>query len=419
MSEGWVELRVERLGESGEGIARGPDGVILIPGALPGELVRARVDRRTRVATDIAWMESSPRRLTAPCPVADRCGGCDWLHVPAEVQREARMASLRRALPVGVREMDIAYTEAPRQLGYRTRARIAWKVQAGRARFGHRARGSREVIDSVSCAVMDPVLEGALAPIRAAVTVIGGQGEVFIARGAGGLPVATLRSECAIDRGGFEAAETLFAQGFAGVELYPSGASAPAIYGDPRPVIEGADGLPLTLAPEGFAQGNESLNLVLARYVHAQARGEGRRVLELFAGAGNFTVLLAPSARRVSAVELDARAIRALQGNVAARGLNNVSARACEAIEALSSGVRDDVVVLDPPRQGASDACARLGADPPRRLVYVSCDPATFGRDAERLSAGMTIESLAAFEMFPQTAHVEVVGTFVRRAGRR
>ena len=193
---------------------------------------------------------------------------------------------------------------------------------------------------------MVAVLEGALGPVRAAVTALGGEGEVFLARGAGGRAVATFRAEGLVDRAGFAAVEQLFAQGFAGVSLYPPGASAPAVHGDPRPVVEGADGLPLTLGPEGFAQANESLNVALARHVVEQARCDGRRVLELFAGAGNFTVLLARTARKVSAVELDPRAVRALQDNVAARGLSNVSARACEALDAVVSGVRDDVVVL-------------------------------------------------------------------------
>jgi 23S rRNA (uracil1939-C5)-methyltransferase len=413
------ELRVERLAESGEGIARTDSGVILIPGALPGERVLGRVDRRSRLATDLEWVESSPRRVTPPCPVASRCGGCDWLHVPREVQQEARLEAVRRALPPPVRDLAIPYVEAPKALGYRTRARIAWRAQGGVVRLGHRARGSREVVDSDSCAVMDPVLEGALVSVREAVAALGGEGEVFLARGAGGLAVATLRADGPVDRAGFAAVERLFARGFAGVSLYPPGASAPAVHGDPRPVVDGADGLPLTLGAEGFAQANESLNVELARHVFDQARCDGRRVLELFAGAGNFTVLLARAARKVSAVELDPRAVRALQDNVAARGLSNVSARACEATDALTSGVREDVVVLDPPRQGALDACTRLGVDAPRRVVYVSCDPATFGRDAERLRVGMELESVTAFEMFPQTAHVELVGTFVRRAGRR
>jgi 23S rRNA (uracil1939-C5)-methyltransferase len=191
------------------------------------------------------------------------------------------------------------------------------------------------------------------------------------------------------------------------------------VSGDPRPIIEGADGEPLLLAPEGFAQAHERLNRVLVSTVVDRARCAGRKVLELFAGAGNFTVALARAAKKVSAVELDGRAVAALRENVARRALHEVSARECTAEEAAASHKSFDVVVMDPPRAGAAGVIEAFSTHAPRRLVYVSCEPATFGRDAGRLlDRGMELESIDAFEMFPQTPHVELVAAFSAKRGR-
>jgi 23S rRNA (uracil1939-C5)-methyltransferase len=113
-------------------------------------------------------------------------------------------------------------------------------------------------------------------------------------------------------------------------------------------------------------------------------------------------------------VESDVRAVAALRENVAARALANVTAT-CGDAEAALAGARTDVVVLDPPRTGARAVCEALAARTPRRVVYVSCDAPTLGRDVGMLMHGMELVALDAFEMFPQTPHLEVVATLVRR----
>ena len=413
MTAAWIDVTIERLAESGEGLGFDKGGAILVRGAMPGDRVRVQLAKKSRDAAAIDWVETAAERIVAPCAVAERCGGCTWQHVPDAMQTDARLEALRRSLPRSHREMDIAWHASPSQYGYRTRARIAWKFTAGSVALGHRAAASHAIVDTVECPVLDAVLERALAPLRVALEAIRGEGEVFLAKGRGGAPVATLRARGALSAEGFRQTEWLCSQGFAGVELYAPGASAPATSGDPRPVVRGADGADIVLAPEGFAQANEQLNHELVRTVVERARCDGKKVLELFAGAGNFTVALAPVAKKISAVELDARAVRALQENLAARSIANVSARECPAEVAAATHRSSDIIVLDPPRQGASEVIAALVTDLPRRLVYVSCEPATFSRDAQRLiAAGMRLDSLDAFEMFPQTPHVELVAVF-------
>lgn len=418
MSNGpWIDVRIERLAESGEGMGFDEAGAILVRGAMPGDRLRVRLANKSRMAAAIEWIETAPDRIEPPCPVAHKCGGCTWQHVPPTVQRAARLDAIRRALPRALREIDVRWHGSPFAYGYRTRARIAWKCTNDAILLGHRAAGSHDVVDAVRCPVLEPTLERSLPTLRKAIERIGGEGELFLARGMQGRPVATLRAKISLTVEAFAMTDWLCAHGFAGVELYAPGATVPAVSGDPRPVYCGADGAPMVLAPEGFAQANEALNGALVQTVVDRAACTNKKVLELFAGAGNFTVALARVAKKVSAVERDARAVRAMRENVAARGLNNVACRESAAEVAAACHRSWDVVVLDPPRSGASEVISVLLDDPPKRLVYVSCEPATFGRDASRLERnGLRLESLDAFEMFPQTPHVELVGVFSKRS---
>jgi 23S rRNA (uracil1939-C5)-methyltransferase len=420
MSGAWIDVAIERLAESGEGLGFDKNGAVLVRGTMPGDRVRVQLAKKSRDAESVEWVETADARIEPPCAVAERCGGCTWQHVPAEMQRDARLEAARRSLPKLSREIPITWHASPDGYGYRTRARLAWKFSGKSLSMGHRAAASHAIVDAERCPVLDPSIERALHTLRAALTVIRGEGELFIAKGQGGQPVVTLRAKAPLSAEAFAQTERLVREGFAGVELYAPGASAPATSGDPRPVFDGADGAPIVLAPEGFAQANEKLNHELVRTVVERARCEGKKVLELFAGAGNFTVAIARAAKKVSAVELDGRAVRALRDNLAARAITNVAARESAADEAAASHKSWDVVVLDPPRQGAAEVVAALVQELPKRVVYVSCEPATFARDAQRLcERGMRLESLDAFEMFPQTPHVELVGVFSSRpAGR-
>ncbi|MDP3279351.1 MAG: RsmD family RNA methyltransferase [Deltaproteobacteria bacterium] len=415
-----LDVEVQDLADSGEGLARHAGSLLLVPGALPGERVRVSVEGRAKHVAVVEWLERSPERIEPKCAVAGRCGGCDWQHVSLAMQRGVHRDAVRRSLPPALRGVEMTEELEPLEselsgFRYRTRARLAWSMQGGELQLGHRARGSRDVVDTRECVVLHAILERALIDLARELPTVSDKGELFLALGADQKPVASLRPEGKLLAGGFAAHDRLVAAGFAGAELYAPGASVPNRAGDPRPCVLASDGAPLWLAPEGFAQAHEGLNGALGAYVAEQAQCEGRKVLELFAGAGNLTVLLARRAKKVRAVELDRLATLALQGNVAARGLRNVSVQ-CEGAErVVTEGFREEVVVLDPPRTGAREVCEIINKTPPRTLVYVSCDPPTFGRDAGILSASMELVSLRTFEMFPQTVHVEVVGTFVRR----
>lgn len=407
-------VTVDALTASGEGVARLDGASVRLENALPGERWRVRREGAAWVA--VAREADSDARVEPPCGAFGRCGGCTWQHASPETQRASRLERIQRALPPALRETPVTYVASDSPYGYRTRARFHWVTPGRRTLLGFLARRSNTVVDLDACPVLVPALEAALPALREAVSALGGRGEAALALGEGGRPVASLRPDQALGESAYAVGRALVARGFAGVALWTPGVSAPAIEGDPCPVQVGGDGLPLRAGIGGFGQANGSLNVALAAYVDGEAEAPGRSVVELYAGAGNLTVRLARSAARVAAVESDRDATGALRANLAARGLTNVSVNE-EPVEARTRPWKADVVVLDPPRTGAKEASALLVASPVRRVVYVSCDPESLGRDLQALSAKYRLTKLAAFEMFPQTALIEVVATMVLAKG--
>ncbi|MGH7330924.1 MAG: methyltransferase, partial [Polyangiaceae bacterium] len=215
-------------------------------------------------------------------------------------------------------------------------------------------------------------------------------------------PVFFARMEAATRAGAWQGARALVRD-----------AKAPAVIGDPTPWIRGADGLPLSLAPGGFAQAAEVGNVMLAKRVAELAESalrnrESPTVVELFSGAGNFTVMLARTNAKVNAVESNAASCEAARANLRRR---NLTAKVTTAdADAYAIPSRADLALLDPPRAGARGACEAIVKAKARRVIYVSCDAATLGRDLAILEAGSYAPlSIETFEMFPDTSHVETV----------
>jgi 23S rRNA (uracil1939-C5)-methyltransferase len=213
---------------------------------------------------------------------------------------------------------------------------------------------------------------------------------------------------------------------WAGAQVVLAGASRPATFGDPRPVVAGADGDPLLIAPGGFAQPSDAGAALLGRRVDELTRIDAprpsstsapppraRHVVELFAGSGTLSVLLARGAASFTAVEIVAEAATALRENLAARGLR---ARVVAAdADAFALPAETSVVVLDPPRAGAPGAARAIAASGARVVVYVSCDPSTLARDLATLTRGrLVVTHLETFELFPHTSHVETVVRLAR-----
>jgi 23S rRNA (uracil1939-C5)-methyltransferase len=356
----------------------------------------------------------SAARVTPACAyfAAGGCGGCAWQHVAIEAQRAAKQAivagALRRLVAAGLALRPLAAPVA--SLGWRWRAR--WTALGDAV--GYRQPRGHQVTDIEACPQLTPGLSAVLAAARAARAggALVGDGPVHAVCGPGGAHVV-IEARCT------PAIARLVGRADIRGAAWPGGAAgADAVELEPGLWVRG----------DGFAQGSAAGNAALVALVGAAAAVRpGERVLELHAGAGNFTRALVAAGADVIAVD-DRAAVRPLTAPPrpeAGQSTGALEVRVAPAAAVVDELVRArragspaatvDVVVLDPPRTGAREVMDGLAALAPRRVVYVACDPATFARDgAVLVAAGLAPRWAQALDMMPQTAHVELVAVFER-----
>ncbi len=400
--------RVERLGLDGDGVVVDPAGPIFVRTALPGDVVllgKPRRDGKIRRAELKKVIEPSPDRQPGPCAIAARCGGCPLMHASERACTAFKETAVRHALGA----LPFTLT-VPATVGYRTRARLAF---AGRS-LGYRMPGSRAVLDVPACAVLAPALADALAWLREALLpLLSGAGDLHLGSAETGdrlEAVLAIATDAPQPPALYRALEDAVARGtLSGAEASIAGSRAR--FGDPIERSRDVDGRLLEVPVGGFRQAHLEANRLLGRAVLELGVPEGKRVLELHAGHGNFTLPLASRAASVHAVELGDDAASALRANLARHALE-ASVQAGDAA-AITRGLRRgtfDLAVIDPPRTGAKDLMAPLAALAPARIVYVSCAPGPLARDLAMLcDGGYAVTAAQAFDLFPRTAHVETV----------
>lgn len=407
----------------GAGLARRASGAsVFVPRTAKGDLVEAEVSSSAKVvkANLLRVVEPSPDRVTPPCSHIGTCGGCDWMHLSAAAQREGHASIVRSTIEhaVGSAEVPaIRIHPAAAELAYRTRARLFMEAHRGLLRVGYRAPGSHAISPADGCHVLDPAIAPLVGDLAMVFAGSKGRGDAQIARGRGGKPVVSLEWTGDLPPSVWAAIDARIADGrWAGARVTLEGATCAATFGDPQPVILGADGAPLTMAAGGFAQASDTGAALLSnRAAELAALGfktEGpspRGVVELFAGSGTLSVLLARIASGFTAVELDPAACAAARANLRDRGLPGRVVTADADAFAIPDGTA--VVVLDPPRSGAPGAVRSIAASGARSVVYVACDPATLSRDLSVLtsSSRLAVSHIETFELFPQTSHVETI----------
>lgn len=425
MSTRVIEGLVRGFGRDGDAVVETTDGVVFAPFGLPGERVRleeVHKEGKVRRARRLRVLEPSPDRVAPACSYVARCGGCPLMHASSEAQGRAKLAMVDRALSrvKGRAAVELRWTAADAMLGYRLRARFAWKRTGSGVVLGLRGRKREIIVDIERCLVLRAELQRLWTLVRKELTPhLPGNGEIHMAMGHEALAVMGIATEDAPPREFYRILEHWVDQRvIAGASVRAGGASIEARFGDPREVGGDAEGRTIIGEAFGFSQAHAEINAALGQRALELAEPDDARVLELFAGHGNLTLGLAARARVVRAVELYAAATGALAVNLDTHGLSSrarvITADATQHIWPERGEGPWDVVVLDPPRTGARDVItAMMGAPPnmrPKRVVYVSCDPATLGRDLETLGeAGYHMDAAEAFDMFPQTAHVETL----------
>jgi 23S rRNA (uracil1939-C5)-methyltransferase len=409
-----LELTVEKLVPGGDGFLRLPDGqALFVRGAAPGDRIRlgaVEKQRGTLRASAYELLELSVDRVTPECPVAASCGGCDLMHMARGAELTQKASMLRESLERvgGVSLTPAALTTAGESLGYRSRVRF----HVGRhGKLGFFARGSHQLVEVPSCAVADPQINRALSSIRRLARrfpeALAGFSDVELRATEDGV-IARL-----VPKDGIKpiAAEPFLRA--LSKELRVAGSEREAAQLSERRSV--ASDVFVEIPADAFSQINVAVNRELVAAVSAGARARGlESFCDLFAGVGNFALALARAGLSGVMVERTPSAVEAAQRAAAAQGISGLRTRTADAGRALSDliheGKRFDLVVLDPPREGAPDVMSGIGKLGPRTVAYVACDPVTLSRDLKPLlAAGLRIQSVQAFDMFPRTHHFETL----------
>ena len=397
------EVVIERILPGGLGLTHADGRTVMVALAAPGDRLRVRVDRvkgNVAFASIVEILEPAPVRVEPPCPYFGRCGGCDFQQLSYQAQLDAKVEIIRDCLRriAGIEEVpSFEITPAPNQWHYRARAQ--WQYDAVRRRLGYFEANSHRVCDVAECAVLVPDLERELEGLRELMKQADLPDDVRYFRaiaGDTGVSVAPgVRSR---------------------LSEPPAVAGGPARSSQPADVTRTIRGERYRLNAESFFQTN--IDLVPALIDAALAEIHGETAIELNCGVGLFTVPLARQFQTVTAVEDDVAATDFARQNLANAGLSSakvVNQNVADWIEdgtvQGSGALQIDFLLLDPPRTGAeSRVIAGILNLKPKRICYVSCDPATLARDLKKLGVGgYSIGSIRAFDMFPQTHHVETV----------
>ncbi|HHT2620994.1 TPA: 23S rRNA (uracil(1939)-C(5))-methyltransferase RlmD [Klebsiella michiganensis] len=413
-----ITVTVNDLDPFGQGVARHQGKALFISGLLPQEqadvvvvedkkqYARAQVKRR---------LSDSPQRQAPRCPHFGICGGCQQQHASIELQQQSKRATLARLMK---REVDDIIAASP--WGYRRRARLSLNYQpkSQQLQMGFRKANASEIVDVVQCPVLVPTLGALLPAVRECLSELKSVrqlGHVELVQADNG-PLMVLRHTAALPAADKEKLER-FSQSH-GLSLYlaPQSEILEHIRGE-APWYT-SDGLRLVFSPRDFIQVNDGVNQLMVRtaleWLDIQPQD---RVLDLFCGMGNFTLPLAKRAAQVVGVEGVPALVAKGQENAALNGLHNVTF--------FHENLEEDVtrqawakhgfdkVLLDPARAGAAGVMLHIIKLAPRRVVYVSCNPATLARDSDvLLQAGYTIQRLAMLDMFPHTGHLESMVLF-------
>ena len=410
-----VEVSVRALSSSGAGVADLPEGqVVFVPRTAPGDRVRIRLGKmkkRWGKATIEEMLEQSPNRVKPVCALFEECGGCSLQHIPYETQLEWKAQWVRDALEriahIQVETPDV--TPSPAPLGYRNRVTYTLRrLRGGRIIAGFHALGRPAHVIEVKheCMLPEPELKGAWIQLRA----VWGMGARLLP-GAGRLRL-TLRKSAGgvvlLVEGG-EAGWRAKALAEAATQLVaiwhrPSG-NEPAVRITGDQVFEAWEDESVPVAAGAFLQVNRAVAKEMQQYVGVQV-GEADSVVDAYCGVGAYARVLARRGASVIGIELDPEACEAARFEAPAT-LQIVEG---SVEECLAETLPTEVLILNPPRTGLDESIpAVIQASPPKRVIYVSCDPATLARDIDRLSPAFKLVRIQAFDLFPQTAHIETV----------
>ncbi len=401
-------IKIERPAFGGVFIGRHEGKVVMVRGAvLPGETVEVSIDEDKKdyfTASVVKILEPSPERIEPPCEYYGICGGCSLQHVPYHLQirikEEILKDSLRRVAKIEMEHAASIVNKDP--WNYRIRA----QYKVSKEGLGLHKKGTREVVKIDRCMLMS---DGINEYAQGAHSILKGvKAKEFHITGSDRLIARLITKKSSFSIGDAEKlGPELMDAGLSGLVI-SRGREEPDRFGD-RFLSLDLSGYKYTLSPMSFVQSNWRLNQEVANSIKEILGSlKGKRILDLYSGAGNFSLMLAPEAE-VVAVEGNRHAIDDGKRNLKINGIDNYRFERSSS-EKFKLKEEYDVIILDPPRPGVRYRLIKkileLG---PETILYVSCNPSTFARDLKRLSEKYDIESIRMIDFFPQTFHIEAM----------
>ncbi|MFO1390371.1 23S rRNA (uracil(1939)-C(5))-methyltransferase RlmD [Cellvibrio sp.] len=426
------EFTIDRMSHDGRGITQWNGKTLFVGGTLAGERISARLVRdHARYAEGRLdkLLESSPDRVQPVCAHYAECGGCQLQHLDASRQISFKQTSVLQQLEVwgGVKPKQVLPPIESEPQGYRRCARLGISYLNGEVILGFRKNNSRQLVQVEECSVLSPELNRLLAPLK------GWLASLVAAEAVTHLELIQTQDQTAVVLRHVKPLEEADLTKLASLSqahnfnVWLKGGESPQLKDlsgqdvDPRLSYD-LSGLQLSFHPLDFIQVNPQVNTqMVAQALQLLSLKGNERVLDLFCGIGNFTLPLASKCAQVIGIEAVESMVQRGRENASKSGITNVQFMAADLSKMSEHRLNQtcgkvDAVLLDPPRDGAKEIVEKLPQLSPKRIVYVSCNPATLARDAKILtSAGYQLDSVGVLDMFPHTSHVESMALFVRR----
>lgn len=395
-----VEVYIDNLSNLGMGVGRksfnGISWVIMVPFVLPGELVKVRIKRNLGSYSEADLLEvitPSNARVTPPCRYFATCGGCQYQHMDITMQRKWKASQVSAALQriAKIENVDVKETVGTEHV-YKYRAKLtphcanaSSSVQnegnlANKVIVGFQVRNTNDIVDVEECIVASDAINAEYRKVRNQLAVKDSESQLLFREFDGGITT------------------------------------------DPHKLVSHTvNGITFQFKAGEFFQNNLYMLPLMVQHVVTQAAGDGcAYLIDAYCGSGLFALSAAKQFKKVLGIEVSQASVNAAVANARSNNISNVEFARGEAQhifkQAKKFAAADTVVVLDPPRRGCDAVFLhQLIAFAPRKVVYVSCEPTTQARDAQRLmQAGYRIADVTPFDLFPQTRHIENVMTFLK-----
>ena len=408
-----MDVVIDRLGARGDGIAGTEVGPVYVPDALPGEAVRIGKTRPRGDGVRAATREivaSSPDRVAPDCPHFGACGGCVAQHMAprlyADWKRDLAATALNRA---GVVAEVLPPVCVPPHT--RRRVQLAFRTVGDSVVLGFREAQSDRIVDMTACTIASPGIVKILPALRDFLPRFAPRGEVAVTETEAGLDVAVFpKKEPDLD---LRMDAPAFCTGAGICRLSWVGGD-----GDPEPILSTAEpvvrfgDIAVPIPPDCFLQPTARGEAALQTFVK-ETVAESAAVADLYAGCGAFSLPVAALGKPVHAVETVAAQTAAIQAAGGHRGVTVETRDLVRQPLRAKELARFDAVILDPPRAGAAPQIEQLASSGVKLIVYVSCNPATFARDARVLTgAGYAIGAVQPFDQFLWSHHIELAAVF-------